>query len=29
LDPPDRYQRFLESIPRWTGLKVEQTSVTR
>ena len=29
LAPSDRYQRFLESIPRWTGLKVEQTSVTK
>jgi hypothetical protein len=29
LDPPDRYQRFLESILRWTGLKVEQARVTR
>jgi hypothetical protein len=23
LQPPDRYQRFLESIPRWTGLPVQ------
>lgn len=23
LKPPDRYQRFLESIPRWTGLQVQ------
>jgi hypothetical protein len=29
LDPPDRYQRFLEAIPRWTGLQVESTSVTK
>lgn len=28
LDPPDRYQRFLESIPRWTGLQVQNASVT-
>jgi hypothetical protein len=29
LDPPERYKLFLDSIPRWTGLQVEQTSVTR
>jgi hypothetical protein len=23
LKPPDRYQRFLESIPQWTGLQVQ------
>jgi hypothetical protein len=23
LEPPGRYQRFLESIPRWTGLPVQ------
>lgn len=25
LDPPEKYQRFLESIPRWTGLQVQNS----
>jgi hypothetical protein len=29
LEPPDRYQRFLESIPRWTGLQVQETLETK
>jgi hypothetical protein len=29
LEPPDRYQRFLESIPRWTGLQVQETLDTK
>lgn len=29
LDPPDRYRCFLESIPHWTGLEVEDVRVTR
>ncbi len=24
LDPPDRYKLFLESIPRWTGLRISE-----
>ncbi len=24
LDPPERYKLFLESIPRWTGLKITE-----
>lgn len=29
LDPPERYQRFLESIPRWTGLPVQDVKVRK
>jgi hypothetical protein len=29
LDPPENYRRFLEAIPRWTGLPVQKTSVGR
>ena len=29
LDPPDKYQRFLETIPRWTGLPVKEERVTK
>jgi hypothetical protein len=29
LEPPDRYRRFLESIPRWTGLQVQDTLETK
>ena len=29
LHPPDRYRRFLESIPRWTGLQVQETLETK
>lgn len=25
LEPLERYQRFRESIPRWTGLQVQDT----
>ena len=24
LDPPERYKLFLNSIPRWTGLEIEE-----
>ena len=27
LDPPEQYRRFLESIPRWTGLPVQEETV--
>jgi hypothetical protein len=27
LEPPERYQQFLESVPRWTGLAVQETRV--
>ncbi len=26
LDPPERYKLFLESIPRWTGLQIQEVS---
>ncbi len=26
LDPPERYKLFLESIPRWTGLQIQEAS---
>ena len=29
LHPHDRYRRFLESIPRWTGLQVQETLETK
>jgi hypothetical protein len=29
LDPPEKYARFLESIPRWTGLPVQNERVTK
>jgi membrane protein YdbS with pleckstrin-like domain len=29
LDPPDKYKLFLESIPRWTGLPVQNEKVTK